>query len=416
MTTTSAFAWLDYSDGERRRMLEVINLFREKGTVDEIGIGSIRDTFAERFFPGISTIQSRARYFLFIPWIYQSLERDRIPSARAWPHARYLQARLVDALKAGGEGTAAGLIGIDAGANVQRPPSIVYWGGLRRLGVLSYAGSADRYHQSLDAFYRGAYRPQRSEGDELIERGKHNWNPNLPPAPDGFLDAADFKLRLEDAEFLAEQIRHHAADSLLARCLSPSIRRVRTAAHVWDLGGLETLNDDLRRDIESARLFALLMDGAVLTYNLMLAEAAEGTGLRADDTLSAQFRAELAPWSDELIGNEQAVRAWDRPLMWASLRSRNPRLPAGAQQFAEQWIQAAVSAPHAVIDHATIRHTISVRERRMKGGLARLHNHRALERWSGRSGVGRLSYRWNPVGRRFLVDVLDGLGLPAALD
>jgi len=49
--TTSAFAWLDYSDGERRRMFEVIDLFREKGTVDDLGIGSIRDTFADRFFP-----------------------------------------------------------------------------------------------------------------------------------------------------------------------------------------------------------------------------------------------------------------------------------------------------------------------------------------------------------------------------
>ena len=112
--TTSAFAWLDYSDGERRRMLEVIDLFREKGTLDELGIGSIRDTFADRFFPAISTIQSRARYFLFVPWLYQSLERDRVPSARAWPHARGLQAKLVDSLKTGGEGPAAGLIGIDA--------------------------------------------------------------------------------------------------------------------------------------------------------------------------------------------------------------------------------------------------------------------------------------------------------------
>src|ERR1700757_4562978 len=125
--TTSTLAWLDYSDGERRRILEISNLFRERGPVDELGIGSIRDTFADRFFPSISTIQSRARYFLFIPWLYQMLEGERVPSARAWPHARWLQARLVDSLKAGGEGTAAGLIGIDAGANVQRPPSIAYW-------------------------------------------------------------------------------------------------------------------------------------------------------------------------------------------------------------------------------------------------------------------------------------------------
>lgn len=315
--TTSAFAWLDYSDGERRRMLEVIDLFREKGTVDEMGIGSIRDTFAERFFPAITTIQSRARYFLFVPWLYQILERDRIPSARAAAHARWLQGKLVDSLRAGGEGSSAGLIGIDAGANVQRPPSVTYWAGLRRLGILTFAGSTERYQTSLDSFYRGALRVTRSEGEELIERVQHNWNPSLPSAPDELLTATGFDLRFEDAEFLAEQIRHHAGESLLARCLSPAIRRVRSAKAVWDLGGLETLDEHLRQDIEDARRFALLIDGAVLTYNLMLAEAAELAGLRSDDALTTQFRAELAPWSDEMVANQEVLRTWDRPAMGA---------------------------------------------------------------------------------------------------
>lgn len=413
--TTSSFAWLDYSDGERRRMLEVIDLFREKGTLDELGIGSIRDTFADHFFPAISTIQSRARYFLFVPWLYQMLERERMPSARAWPHARWLQAKLVVSLKAGDEGPAAGLIGIDAGANVQRPPSIIYWAGMRRLGILTHPGSADRYHTSLDDFYRGARRAVRSEGEELIERAQHNWHPSLPPPPDDLLTAATFKLRFEDADFLAEQIRHHAPDSLLARCLSPSIRRVRSAPAIWDLGGLETLDDQLQRDTQYARCFALLMVGAVLTYNLLLAEAVEAAGLRSDDSLSSQFRAELAPWSDEMTVNQTVLQTWDRPAMWARLLSLNQRIPAGAQQFAEQWIAAATSAPHAVMDDATIRQVISNRERRLKGSLARLHNPRALERWSGRSGVGRLSYRWDPVAQRILIDILDGLGrLPTA--
>jgi hypothetical protein len=410
LVTTSAFAWLDYSDAERRRMLEVIDLFREKGTLDELGIGSIRDTFAERFFPAISTIESRARYFLFIPWLYQSLEDERIPSARAWPHVRWLQAKLVESLKAGYEGSSAGLIGIDAGANLQRPPSIIYWAGLGRLGIRTYPGSADRYHTSLDGFYRNVGRTVRSEGDEVIERAQHNWNPSLPPSPDDLLTTTSFKLRSTDAEFLAEQIRHHAGDSLLARCLSPNIRRVRSAPAIWDLGGLETLDDLLQRDIEDARRFALLMDGAVLTYNLMLAEAMEAAGLRSNDALSSQFRAELAPWSDEMAANQAALKAWDRPTLWARLRSLNGRIPAGAQLFADQWMTAAISAPHAVVDDATVRIVISNRERRLKGGLARLHNQRALERWSGRSGVGRLSYRWDPVAQRILIDILDGLG------
>jgi len=351
-----------------------------------------------------------------VPWLYQRLERDRIPSARARPHVRWLQAKLVDSLKAGGEGSAAGLIGINAGANVQRPPSIIYWAGMRRLGILSHPGSADRYHTSLDGFYRGARRAVRSEGEELIEPAQHNWNSSLPAAPDDFLTATTFKLRFEDAEYLAEQIHHHAGDSLLARCLSPNIRRVKSAKAIWELGGLKTLDDQLRDAIEDARCFALVMDGAVLTYNLMLADASEVAGLRSDDSQSSQFRAELAGWSDEMTANQAVLQTWDRPAMWARLQTMNARIPAGAQQFAEQWITAATSAPRAVIDDATIRQVISNRERRRKGSLARLHNPRALERWSGRSGVGRLSYRWDPVGQRILIDILDGLGRPPTDD
>ena len=43
----STFSWLDYSDHERRRVLDVVELFGEKTTVDEIGVGSVRDAFAD---------------------------------------------------------------------------------------------------------------------------------------------------------------------------------------------------------------------------------------------------------------------------------------------------------------------------------------------------------------------------------
>ena len=60
----SAFVWLDYSERERRKMLDVVDLFREHDTRDELGIGSVRDAFADLLFPGTSTIMTRARYFL----------------------------------------------------------------------------------------------------------------------------------------------------------------------------------------------------------------------------------------------------------------------------------------------------------------------------------------------------------------
>ena len=70
----SALTWLDSSERERRSVLELVSALTEPGTLDELGIGTIRDTIADRLFPGTSTIQTRARYFLFIPWILQIVE------------------------------------------------------------------------------------------------------------------------------------------------------------------------------------------------------------------------------------------------------------------------------------------------------------------------------------------------------
>jgi hypothetical protein len=55
--------WIDFSKEERAKVLDVINLLSEDGTLDELGIAAIRDGFANLFFPGTSTIQTRAKYF-----------------------------------------------------------------------------------------------------------------------------------------------------------------------------------------------------------------------------------------------------------------------------------------------------------------------------------------------------------------
>ena len=75
---TSLIAWLDHDERDRRRMREVIDLFREQDTLDELGIGVVRDTLANLLFPGTTTVQTRARYLLFLPWIYEEIERLRL--------------------------------------------------------------------------------------------------------------------------------------------------------------------------------------------------------------------------------------------------------------------------------------------------------------------------------------------------
>ncbi|MBC7630704.1 DUF6361 family protein [Aeromicrobium sp.] len=66
----STIAWLDSSREEQRRIREVINLFSQTESRDELGIGQVRDSFTDQLFPGTSTLHTRARYLLLIPWCY----------------------------------------------------------------------------------------------------------------------------------------------------------------------------------------------------------------------------------------------------------------------------------------------------------------------------------------------------------
>ena len=54
----STLSWLDSTERERRAVLELVSALNEPGTLDELGIGSIRDTIADALFPGTSTIQT----------------------------------------------------------------------------------------------------------------------------------------------------------------------------------------------------------------------------------------------------------------------------------------------------------------------------------------------------------------------
>lgn len=124
----STFVWLDYSERERRKMLDVVDLFREHDTRDELGIGSVRDAFADMLLPGTSTIMTRARYFLLVPWTYQRLERLRVGSAEIAARARRAELNLVQPIEDSNDND--GNIGKLAKTTLKRLPSSVYWQGL----------------------------------------------------------------------------------------------------------------------------------------------------------------------------------------------------------------------------------------------------------------------------------------------
>ena len=183
----STFVWLDYSERERRKMLDVVDLFREHDTRDELGVGSVRDAFADMLFPGTSTIMTRVRYFLLVPRAYQRLERLRVRSAEIGPRARQAELNLVEPIERLDDSD--GNIGKVANNTLKRLPSSVYRQGLSVWGIRSFRGAQVQYHRSLDRYYAqlrrhsGRASERDVEHDDLISS---NWHEGLVSPPEDF--------------------------------------------------------------------------------------------------------------------------------------------------------------------------------------------------------------------------------------
>ena len=78
----AVLAWLDYSEADQRRAREIVALFSQRESRDELGLGRIRDALSDTLFPGTSVLLTRARYLLFVPWLFRE-GRAAAPVARS---------------------------------------------------------------------------------------------------------------------------------------------------------------------------------------------------------------------------------------------------------------------------------------------------------------------------------------------
>ena len=73
-------------------MLEIVKLFQDAGSVDELGIGTVRYTFANALFPATSVLHTRARFLHSFPWLIRDVPSTVGPSDAA--ALNYVSARV----------------------------------------------------------------------------------------------------------------------------------------------------------------------------------------------------------------------------------------------------------------------------------------------------------------------------------
>ena len=399
----SGLSWIDFAEEDRQKMLKVVHLFKEQGTVDELGVGVIRDAFADYFFPGTNTIQTRARYMLFVPWIYLNLEKKKTPAGEVARKLRNDEIRLIFALLKSGDDD--GIIGKLSKEQLVRFPSNIYWNGLSAWGIKLFPGTQEEYHKSFSHYFR--LREQRDSEDQDpndSDGALYNWHRGLPSAPNGFLDHAELQLTKEEAVYLQERILQKQGNSLLAILVREP--EYIQADFLWDHPIISSLPLYLTKEIFHARNFSDSIYGAALMYNLMLSE------LRNLDESIEAYRSEIEKWAEGLSSRWAELIHWHEGLsdFWSCASLKHARITRPTHNFIEHWLQLIFreTSPHDIRSSEAARRMIHDREVDMKRKRARLENPSARAQWNGASGAYRLSYRWGNASR-MLKDILTGL-------
>ena len=405
--STSTLSWLDSSEHERRSVLELVSALNEPGTLDELGIGPIRDTIADTLFPGTSTIQTRARYFLFIPWVLQKVEEGSLRGAE--DRAVRLQLQLRNALVNAHGPNEPGVIGREAEAALQRWPLSIYWTGLERWGIRRHAGSIRSYFATLGRpsawgmLGRALEEPVEGRRDEAADNVRGNWD-SVPGPPDEFPEVASFELTPIESHFLRERVVLTHPGSYLAHILQTSKSDDNGIAdYPWDHTAAQTAPTSVREWLHDAQLLSLVHRGGVLLYNMMLAEAL------ADNDGVNTYHAWLADWSDSMAATVSELERWDRAFMWSRMLRANPRLRPRTREFSNRWYEVSVTkAGWPVGDLPEARRLIRERELELKGARARLTYAEARDRRRGYPTSERLEFRWTQV-KRITSDIMVAL-------
>lgn len=289
--------WIDFSKSERNKVLNVLDMLSEAGTLDELGIAPIRDGFANRFFPGTSTIQTRAKYFLCVPYAFKEIER----SGETSPNRMFKALSAIE--KSCGEYFVArdpkadGIIGrraLSLGNWVKRAPTDLYWAGLRRLGI--FVGgelSVAEYIRFMCANnnQKGTLKNLGNRNDSADENEcddndagkslyKRFWN--IPTYTRNWQEGLTLELTSAEAEFLKDQVIKTCGGTMFAYILQNSFTDITELNGIEELehGFIEQFPESVQEDYTVARAFSDFVYVMRVLFNIIVSD---GQNTEAND-------------------------------------------------------------------------------------------------------------------------------------
>lgn len=275
--------WIDFSKSERSKILSVLDLLGEKGVLDELGISPIRDGYSNLFFPGTSTIQTRAKYFFIVPYAFRDLEfnnqYDYFKLKKTFNNTEEKCAHIFLDNNPDENGVI-GKRSIQGGSWVSRTPASIYWAGLRKYGIFKGKMSIDQYikfiaiqKQNTSGAVNLGNRSDETHDDKNAGDVQKVHLFNIPTYKQDWIENLDMNLTFEEGQFLKNQIIESCPDSLMAYVLKEDIYEFLDIYSFSDLEAIiHKFPEDIQQNYTKANSFSEFCFALRVFYNLIVSE------------------------------------------------------------------------------------------------------------------------------------------------
>lgn len=399
--------FVSFNQEALNRANKVMKLLQGQGAIDELGLGRIRDVFSNTMFPGMSVLQTRAKYFCLMPSLYSFLERTRISDAReARQRIRDYEISLTRRLAAGSQGES-GIIGAESltqrGGYVKYDPTYVYLAGLETYGLVKTGGNIYATIAERSAAY--AHAPRKQSGcDETGDDSDdlNGFSQLFLTCGENYIFHSDepmsISLTRQEAAFLKNQIIRSTNGSLLYYLLDSGLYETVTEVYV----DFEALGEILRGNVSESiwKSYSLALRYSryadlLRTRFAYLYDIAVGANDVADNE-KAEFERKLNEYTDEFT-----PKAIEEIISYVNhLVNDN-----ASKQFIRNTANLIADGDFIALDEL-----ITLREKTIKGiRRSKLLNAKEFEQGKPFEKPAPMSYRWNTIGFTVLKEIKEGL-------
>ena len=391
--------FVNFNTEEKKRVAKMMQLLQESEAIEELGIGRVRDYFSNTLFPGTSTLQHHAKYFVLLPSLYYHTAFKSRKFQNLAEVSRYIKEAEIQITRQMARWdnnqintTETGITGIntlkdalnDYNKYVKYDPAYIYGSGLVRYGIIPDTGierlilELNKKHFA-DPHNKGALKSE----DTTEDAGELTGDKQVIKTcgePYNFFDGKTMDLALTEKEtsFLKDRIHASCDGTMLAYLIDSKYDLPERIGYFEIEDFLSELAPDVVDVYKKSVLFSKLMRLIDWRFNNSYFESFGNTD--EAEVCKGEYEKLLAEYKDE-IHNQDAYRA---------LFDYTYSIDKMLTEFCEACYKAIIKDEPTSVDKLVIAREHTVKRERSKIGNSAYKN-------QGRSDPLPNTFRWETV-------------------